>query len=157
MLEEIRHLLAELRGGGKHANHFDADDFRVAAAALLVHVATLDHALTDSTRQQLGALLKAQFSLTDALTDELIEAAVAADRDAVDFYHFTHMLMRTLDETGRLRVVEMLWKMAFADGAISEFEDNVMWRVADLLAVSPHERIALRQQVVGSDTNEGRA
>jgi uncharacterized tellurite resistance protein B-like protein len=157
MLEEIRHLLAELRGGGKHANHFDADDFRVAAAALLVHVATLDHALTDSTRQQLGALLKAQFSLTDALTDELIEAAVAADRDAVDFYHFTHMLMRTLDETGRLRVVEMLWRMAFADGAISEFEDNVMWRVADLLAVSPHERIALRQQVVGSDTNEGRA
>jgi uncharacterized tellurite resistance protein B-like protein len=157
MLEEIRHLLAELRGGGKHPNHFDADDYRVAAAALLVHVATLDHDLTDSTRQELGALLKAQFALTDALTDELIQAAVAADREAVDFYHFTHMLMRTLDEEGRLRVVEMLWKMAFADGAISEFEDNVMWRVADLLAVSPHERIALRRQVVGTDANEGRA
>ena len=156
MLEEIKHLLAELRGGGKHPNHFDADDYRVAAAALLVHVATLDHDLTDSTRQKLGALLKVQFSLTDALTDELIQAAVAADRDAVDFYHFTHLLMRTLDEKGRLRIVEMLWKMAFADGAISEFEDNVMWRVADLLAVSPHERIALRQQVVGGDANEGR-
>jgi uncharacterized tellurite resistance protein B-like protein len=64
--------------------------------------------------------------------------------------------MRTLDEKGRLHVVEMLWKMAFADGAISEFEDNVMWRVADLLAVSPHERIALRRQVVGADANEGR-
>lgn len=156
MLEEIRQLLAELRGGDKHSNHFDADDYRVAAAALLVHVATLDHDLTDSTRQNLRALLKAQFSLTDALTDELIQAAVAADREAVDFYHFTHLLMRTLDENGRLRVVEMLWKMAFADGAISEFEDNVMWRVADLLAVSPHERIALRQQVVGGDANEGR-
>jgi uncharacterized tellurite resistance protein B-like protein len=156
MLEEIRHLLAELRGGGKHPNHFDADDYRVAAAALLVHVATLDHDLTDSTRQKLGALLKVQFSLTDALTDELIQAAVAADRDAVDFYHFTHLLMRTLDEQGRLRVVEMLWKMAFADGAISEFEDNVMWRVADLLAVSPQERIALRRQVVGPGANEGR-
>jgi uncharacterized tellurite resistance protein B-like protein len=57
--------------------------------------------------------------------------------------------MRTLDEQGRLRVVEMLWKMAFADGAISEFEDNVMWRVADLLAVSPRDRIVLRQQVMG--------
>jgi uncharacterized tellurite resistance protein B-like protein len=156
MLEEIRQLLAELRGGRKHSNHFDADDYRVAAAALLVHVATLDRDLTDSTRQKLCALLKAQFSLTDALTDELIQAAVAADREAVDFYHFTHLLMRTLDENGRLRVVEMLWKMAFADGAISEFEDNVMWRVADLLAVSPHERIALRQQVVGGDANEER-
>jgi uncharacterized tellurite resistance protein B-like protein len=155
MLEEIRHLFAELRGGSKHSNHFDADDYRVAAAALLVHVATLDHDLTGEARQELGGLLKAQFSLTDALTDELIEAAVAADREAVDFYHFTHLLMRALDEQGRLRVVEMLWKMAFADGAISEFEDNVMWRVADLLAVSSRERIALRRQVVGNDANQG--
>jgi len=156
MLEEIRHLFAELHRGGKHSSHFDADDYRVAAAALLVHLATLDRDFTGPARQKLGALLKAQFSLTDALTDELIEAAVAADREAVDFYHFTHLLMRTLDEQGRLRVVEMLWKMAFADGAISEFEDNVMWRVADLLAVSPRDRIALRRQVVGADPNKER-
>src|SRR5215813_9784282 len=149
MLEKVRRLFAELRGGGKHSSHFDADDYRVAAAALLVHVATLEHDLTGPARQKLHALLRAQFSLTDAMTDELIEAAKAADRDAVDFYHFTHLLMRTLDEQGRLRVVEMLWKMAFADGAISEFEDNVMWRVADLLAVTPRDRIALRQQVMG--------
>ena len=155
MLEEIRRLFAELHGGGKHRNHFDADDYRVAAAALLVHVATLDHDLTGPVRQKLGALLMAQFSLTEALTDELIAAAVAADRDAVDFYHFTHLLMRTLDEQGRLRVVEMLWKMAFADGSISEFEDNVVWRVADLLAVSPRERIALRRQIVGADPDKG--
>ena len=147
MLEEIRHLLAELRGGGKHPNHFDADDYRVAAAALLVHVATLDHDLTGAALQKLRDILMAQFSLTGPLTDELIQAAVAADREAVDFYHFTSLLMRTLDEQGRLRIVEMLWRMAFADGAISEFEDNVMWRVADLLAISPQERIALRQRV----------
>jgi uncharacterized tellurite resistance protein B-like protein len=157
MLEEIRRLFAELHGGGKHSSHFDGDDYRVAAAALLVHVATLDHDLTGAARGKLRDLLMAQFSLTDALTDELIEAAVAADREAVDFYHFTSLLMRTLDEQGRLRVVEMLWQMAFADGAISEFEDNVMWRVADLLAVSPQDRIALRQQVVGTLSNKGGA
>jgi Tellurite resistance protein TerB len=54
--------------------------------------------------------------------------------------------------------------MAFADGAVSEFEDNMMWRVADLLAVSPRDRIALRQQaadqarsgrrVAGGEANE---
>src|SRR2546427_3493597 len=154
MLEKVRRLFAELNGGSKPPSHFDADDYRVAAAALLVHVATLDHDLTGPARQKLGALLMAQFSLTDALTDELIEAAVAADQEAVDFYHFTHLLMRTLDEQGRLRVVELLWKMAFADGAISEFEDNVMWRVADLLAVSPRDRIALRQQVAGQVAGE---
>jgi uncharacterized tellurite resistance protein B-like protein len=149
MLAEIKQLLADLYAGGKQSGHFDADDCRVAAAALMVHVATLEHDLTGPARHRLADLLKSRFSLTDALTAELVEAAVAADREAVDFYHFTQLLMRALDEQGRLRVVEMLWEMAFADGTISEFEDNMMWRVADLLAVSPHDRIALRQRVAG--------
>jgi uncharacterized tellurite resistance protein B-like protein len=146
MLDEIRRLFAELHVGGKPASHFDTDDCRVASAALMVHVATLEHDLTGPARSTLATLLKTRFSLTDALTDELIVAAVAADREAVDLYHFTHLLMGCLDEKGRLRVVEMLWEMAFADGSISEFEDNMMWRIADLLAVPQHDRIALRQQ-----------
>jgi uncharacterized tellurite resistance protein B-like protein len=157
MLGDIKRLFAELHIGGKHASHFDTDDCRVAAAALLVHVATLEHDLSGPARQKLAAVLKARFSLTDALTDELIVTAEAADRDAVDLYHFTHLLMGCLDEKGRLRVVEMLWEMAFADGTISEFEDNMMWRVADLLAVPPRDRIALRQQVVGEKADAGQA
>jgi uncharacterized tellurite resistance protein B-like protein len=159
MLAEIRQLFAELHGGGKQGSHFDADDYRVAAAALLVHVTTLDHDLTSPARHKLAALLGERFSLNGALTDELIEAAVAADREAVDFYHFTHLLMRTLDEQGRLRVVEMLWEMAFADGSVSEFEDNMMWRVADLLAVAPRDRLALRREAarraVGQQAGDG--
>jgi uncharacterized tellurite resistance protein B-like protein len=157
MLEEIKRLFAELHGGGKHSSHFDSEDCRVAAAALMVHVATLEHDLTGPARRKLAALLKAQFSLTDTLTEELIEAAVAADHEAVDLYHFTHLLMGALDEKGRLRVIEMLWEMAFADGTVSEFEDNMMWRVADLLAVPPHDRIALRQRAAGQGGSDGRA
>jgi uncharacterized tellurite resistance protein B-like protein len=147
MLQEIKRLFAEISGGAKSGSHFDGDDYRVAAAALLVHVATLEGDLTDAARTKLRTLLKSQFSLDEGLTDELVEAAVMADHEAVDFFHFTHLLMRTLNEDGRLRVVEMLWEMAFIDGDVSEFEDNVMWRVADLLAISPQDRIALRQRV----------
>jgi uncharacterized tellurite resistance protein B-like protein len=153
MLEEIKRLFAELSGGGKQASHFDGDDYRVAAAALLVHVATLAGDLSEPARAKLRALLKSQFDLDDALTDELIDTAVTADREAVDFYHFTHLLMRSLDEGGRLKVVEMLWEMVFVDGGVSEFEDNVLWRVADLLAISPRDRIALRQRVAGEQSS----
>jgi uncharacterized tellurite resistance protein B-like protein len=156
MLEEVKRLFAELHGGSKNSTHFEADDYRVAAAALLVHVATLDGDLTEPARQKLRDLLMAQFCLTDSLTDELIAAAVAADREAVDFYHFTSLLMRTLDEPGRMGVVEMLWQIAFVDGAVNEFEDNVLWRVADLLAVSPRDRIALRQRVAAARLNKER-
>jgi uncharacterized tellurite resistance protein B-like protein len=40
--------------------------------------------------------------------------------------------------------------MVYADGGVSEFEANVMWRVADLLAVSSRDRIALRERVAAA-------
>ena len=82
-----------------------------------------------------------------------------AEHEAVDLYHFTSLINRSLDEAGRLRVVEMMWEIVFADGHVTEFEDNLLWRAADLLGISSRERIAMRQQVAGrsagSPTPEG--
>jgi uncharacterized tellurite resistance protein B-like protein len=153
MLAELKEFFSELIDGRKPQHQFAENDYRRAAAALLVHVATLDGELTDAKRSKLHAILEAQYGLAAAATDELIAAASQDDREAVDFYHFTSLLMRTLDEAGRLRVVEMLWEMVYADGKVTEFEQNVMWRVADLLAVSSRDRIALRERVAAAQDN----
>lgn len=154
MLADLRQFLAELTGGAKPQDTFADNDYRRAAAALLVHIATLDGDLTPVKRDKLHAILEAQFALDPAATDALIAAAAADDRESVDFYHFTSLLMRTLNEAGRLRIVEMLWGMVYLDGKVSEFEANVMWRVADLLAVSPRDRIALRERVAAARVDE---
>ena len=52
-----------------------------------------------------------------------------------------------MDEQGRLRIVEMMWELVYADGRVSEFEDNVVWRAADLLGVSSRDRIDLKHRV----------
>jgi uncharacterized tellurite resistance protein B-like protein len=150
MLKELKSLWADLAGSEAPAP-FNESDYRVAAAALLVHVASLDGDLSDADREKLRELLKSRFELDADRTDELIDAAIAADQDAVDFYSFTNVLMRALDEAGRRRLVEMMWQMVYLDGQVNEFEDNVIWRVADLLGISNRERIALRRQVSGAD------
>jgi len=147
MLDTLRNFLSELAGGTKPPDGFAEDDYRLAAAALLVHVCTLDGEMSPAERAQLHDLLKARFALEEAATARLIDAATAADHEAVDLYHFTHLLGRALDEDGRRRVVEMMWEMAYADGAVTEFEDNVVWRAADLLGISSRDRIELRHRV----------
>jgi uncharacterized tellurite resistance protein B-like protein len=149
MLKELKSFFADLAGEEKQ-KQFDEGDYRLAAAALMVHVATLDHELDPQDRTRLRELLKVRFDLDDALTEELIDAAVEADREAVDFYRFTHILMRALDEDGRKRVVLMMWQMAYADQEVTEFEDNVMWRVADLLGISTRERIELKESAASA-------
>ena len=100
-------------------------------------------------------MIKQSFALDDAATDELIEKATAAEQESVDLYHFTHLLNRALDEAGRARVIEMMWQIVYADGRRDELEDNLLWRAADLLGVSPRERIELRRRVGGEDRPGG--
>ena len=110
-----------------------------------------DGELSPAAREKLHAILKGPFGLDDAATEELIEVAIAADHDAVDFYHFTSLINRVLDDEGRRRVVEMMWEVVYLDGRATEFEDNVMWRVSDLLNIPARERIALRRRVAGEE------
>ena len=147
MFDALKNFVSELAGGDKQAGDFADDDFRVAYAALLVHAALVDGEVSGAERGKLVALLKQRFDLDDEAAGHLVEQATAADAKAVDLYHFTRLLNATLDEPGRLRMIETMWNMAFADGAASEYEDNLIWRVSDLLGVSSSERIALRQRV----------
>ena len=147
MFDAIKSFVADLADGDRQAGDFGDRDLRLSTAALLVHAGTVDGEMSDAERDRLCDLLKQRFELDDAAASELIEKAAAADEKAVDLYHFTRLLNDSLDEAGRLRMVEMMWTIAYADGALSEFEDNLIWRVADLLGVSSTERIALRRRV----------
>ena len=62
-------------------------------------------------------MIKRQFDLDEATTDELVAEATEAEHEAIDLYHFTSLINRSLDEAGRRRVVEMMWEIVYADGA----------------------------------------
>ena len=79
-----------------------------------------------------------------------------AEHEAIDLYHFTTLINRSLNEDGRRRVVEMMWEIAYADGHVTEFENNLIWRAADLLGISSRERIELGRHVASERRSEPR-
>jgi len=155
MLDSFRNFVSELTGGDKPQARFAENDVRLAAAALLVHASTIDGDMGKPERDKLHAVLKSHFGLDDAAAAELIGMGTLAEHEAVDLYHFTSLINRSLDEAGRLGIVEMMWEIVLADGRVTEFEDNLMWRAADLLGVSSRDRIALRQRVAGERESSG--
>jgi uncharacterized tellurite resistance protein B-like protein len=146
LFDAIRSFVAELADGNKQQG-LAADDLRLATAALLVHAASIDGNVSQAEHGKLRQLLKQRFDQDDDAADDLIRRATAADEKAVDLYHFTRLLNDTLDDSERVRVIEMMWKVAYADGERTDYEDNLIWRVADLLGVSSTERISLRNRV----------
>jgi uncharacterized tellurite resistance protein B-like protein len=149
MFAGFRKFLSEVSEGDKHPAHFAHNDYRLAAAALLVHAAAIDGDVGDAEREKLHTVIKQQFALDESTTDELVAEATEAEHEAIDLYHFTSLIDRSLDEEGRRRVVEMMWEIAYADGDVDEFERNLIWRAADLLGVSSRERIELGRRVAG--------
>jgi uncharacterized tellurite resistance protein B-like protein len=149
MFETFKSFISDFVDGEKHPSQFADNDYRLAAAALLVHAAAIDGEMSPRERDKLHSVIKQRFALSDETTDELIAKATAAEQESVDLYHFTSLLNRSLDEPGRARVIEMMWEIVFADGQRDELEDNLLWRAADLLGVSPRERIELRRRIGG--------
>ena len=147
MFDSFRKFLADVSQGGKHPAQFEANDYRLAAAALLVHAAEIDGNISDVERTTLHQVIKRHFDLDETQTNTLLAEATQAEHEAVDLYHFTRLLNRALDEDGRRRMVEMMWKIVYADGRVTEFESNLIWRAADLLGISSRERIELGRRV----------
>ena len=86
MLERLRKFLSEVAEGGKHPAHFDHNDYRLAAAALLVHTAEIDGNMSAAERQKLHAVIQRLFALSEAETDTLISEATEAEHEAIDLY-----------------------------------------------------------------------
>ena len=147
MFDLLKKFIADTTSRSDDQGGFADDDYRLCTAALLIHVANVDGKIDPPERLRLRQVIETRFGLDAAATTRLIERAEQSDREAVDFFHFTNVLKRHLDDAGRHKIIEMMWDVVFADGEVTEFEENVVWRVAELLGVPTRDRVILRQKV----------
>ena len=125
----------------------DVDDRQIAEAALMFHVIAADGIVTDEEKETLSSRISGHFGLSADETAELIKTAREADNEAIDLYRFTSTLKRELDYESRLELIASLWEMVYADGVVHELEDNIVWRVAELLDVNSRDRMEMKQRI----------
>ncbi|WP_108819175.1 TerB family tellurite resistance protein [Pseudovibrio sp. Alg231-02] len=147
MLDALKKFFKDLSTEQEEAGRFSEDDERLAVAALMFHIIAVDGEIEQQELDQLKRVLQQQYELNEEDTKELMDLAKVRDEDAVDLYGFTSVLKRKLEPEQRLTVIEALWEMVYADGSVHEFEDNTIWRVAELLGVSSRDRMKLKQKV----------
>jgi uncharacterized tellurite resistance protein B-like protein len=110
---------------------------QLATAVLLVEVMRTDPEVGADERRAVVDALRDKFALADDEIDRLIELAEHTARDASDYYRFTSRVNEGFEMAQKVRIVELMWRVAYADGHLSAHEKHVLWRIADLLHV-PH-------------------
>lgn len=149
----MRDLVRQIAGEPDEPDATKGDELVVAIAALLFHVVDADGVVTEEERTRLIAVLTEDYGLDAPNADRIADAGRKAHDEAVDLYHFTSVLNARLDEPARLRFVEALWEVTYADGEVHELEDNVIWRVSELLGVSTRDRMLRKKEVAGRATS----
>ena len=109
----------------------------LATAVLLVEVMRASPEIGAAERKAVLAALRDKFRLSADEGDRLFELAHRTARNATDFFAFTSRLNEAFTMEQKLRMIEHMWRVAYADGTLSAHENHVMWKVSDLLYI-PH-------------------
>jgi len=124
------------------------DAEKLAAAALMVEVATQDGNYDQDERKVIESILinKLRLSSEDAL--ELLAIAEDKQSQSIQILSFTKEIKNHFDDQGRAHIMEMLWGVVFADGEEDAYESNLMRRIAGLLYISDKESGEIRKKVM---------
>ena len=109
---------------------------RIAGAALLVEMSRADYEVTPVERGAIERALRHVFELDSAAAALLYREAERHADDATSLYEFTRLVNDHFQPAEKENLIELLWFVAFADGALDKYEEQLVRRVADLIYVS---------------------
>ena len=136
MLRTLKDLLAALQPPTPGSDEAAAEHaLRLATAVMLVEVMRADATFEPRERSAVLAALRDTFDLADDEAQRLAELAETTAHAATDLYAFTSRINERFAMPAKLRMIELMWRVAYADGHLSAHERHVMWRIADLLHI----------------------
>jgi len=110
---------------------------RLATGALLVEVARADGIIGTEERQVMQTALETTLGLSREDAFALLEEAEKHSRQATSLFELTQELDRALLAEEKAAIVELLWRVAFADARKDPHEEQRVRQIAGLLHV-PH-------------------
>jgi uncharacterized tellurite resistance protein B-like protein len=126
----------------------ERDDLETAVAVLLIEAARRDDTFDGIERSKIEQLLAHKFQLSPEATRQLLTEAEAAAERTHQLYPFTRLAVERMSPEQRVRLIEMLWEVAYADGVLDPEEDALVRRIAGLIYVSDADRVGARLRVL---------
>ena len=101
-------------------------------------------------------MLRDTFDLDDALLDELLSIAETAAVEANDVFQFTQLVNEHYHYDSKIRLIENLWEVAYADGRLDKYEEQFIRKVSGLIHIAHSDFIKAKVEVLEKiETREG--
>jgi uncharacterized tellurite resistance protein B-like protein len=128
----------------------DQHGLQLATAALLFEMLRADDAEHPEERETLEQALRSSFTLSESETRELARLAEREAAESVSLYQFTGLINKHFSPEDKIRVVEMLWQVAYADGRLDRYEEALVRKIAELIHVPHRQFMQAKHRVLQS-------
>ena len=144
MLNSIRDFFD--RNMAHSAPSTERHSVELATAALLVEVIRSDAGIAPSEQQAVLQAVREKFGLSDEEAQTIFRLAEEEVRTANDYYQFTSLINRHFNQQQKQHVIELMWRVAYADADLAAHENHVLRRIAELLHVTHGDYIAAKMR-----------
>ena len=148
MISRLRTLFGQSSEVLSGATRSQQDEQQLAAAALLVEVATVDESFDELERQRIIEFVRSKFTLSESEAGALLDVAKSEVDGSIHLYAFTSAIKNGFSYKDRVALMESLWEVALADGKVDPFEDQLMRRIGGLICVTDRDRGLARKRVI---------
>jgi uncharacterized tellurite resistance protein B-like protein len=113
----------------------------VATCALLLEMAAVDGEFSDEEQGIILSILRNDHHLCSSEATEIIKSAQAQRERSIDLWQFTKLINQNYSEEDKIRIMEMIWRVIYADGKLDGHEDYLVHNLANLFRLSHSQLI----------------
>ena len=125
----------------------NTERIQVATCALLLEVANSDDEFSDIERDSIIQTLKRDFKLSDEYAEELVALSDKKRKESIDLWQFTHLINEHYSLEDKIKIIEMVWKVIYADGKLDKYEDHLAHKLSSLLRLNHKQLIDAKLKV----------
>ena len=85
----------------------------------------------------------------------MLEVSGEKLKGSIDLWQFTNLLNQSFPKEEKLRVVEMIWRIVYADGHLSDHEQLLVRKLKTMLRVTDKELIDAKLRVLHEGDESG--
>ena len=150
MLNKIKEYISELGKDSAGISNEEQDNTEIinnACAALLIETALADKVFNDEELASMKQTLKIVYKVEEKDIDELIDESKKKVSESTSLYEYTRLINDLCDYEDKLRLINNLWSIAFADQQLDKYEEYLIRKISDLLYVSHKDFIEQKLRV----------
>jgi len=118
----------------------------IAIIALLVHAAKIDENYTESEKEIIKKVIVQLNGVELNESEKLLKIAEKVEENSNQIVEFTKEIKKYSMEF-RLKIIEIIWKIVYSDGASDNYESNLIRRICGLLYISDKDNGIIKTKV----------